>query len=84
MDFDDLVAAGVFIDAGFDEVTGETMWQMDMERCKEVFPELYWEEMNQIDAAILKAIDLGFLTMDIDPDTLEVTYEVTEEGEGMI
>jgi len=83
MEFDDLVEAGVFVEVGVDEF-GESLWAMDMDRCKEIAPELYWHEMNAIDEAILKAIDLGLLTMDIDPNTLEVTYEVTDEGKEIL
>lgn len=79
MEFDDLVEQGVFIFAGVDE-NDEAIFSIDMDRCREVFPALYWHEMNQIDEAILKAIDLGFITMDIDPDNLEVTYTVTDLG----
>jgi hypothetical protein len=83
MTFEELVEAGVFEFAGFDD-DGETLWHLNMERCREVCPEVYWEEMNAIDSAILEAIDLGLVTMDIDPDTLEATYTVTDEGEAVL
>lgn len=81
--FQELVDQGVFEFAGWDE-DGERMWHINMERAKEVWPDFYWHEKNLLDAAVLDAVDQGFLKMDIDPDTLEVTLEVTGLGDELL
>lgn len=81
--FEALVEAGVFEFAGWDE-DGERIWAVDWDRAKEVWPAFYWHEKNQLDEAILDAVEAGFLRMDIDPDTLEVSYEVTDLGNHLL
>jgi len=81
--FAELVAQGAIFLFGMDE-DGEPLYAFNMERLKEVHPDLYWHEKNAIDAAVLEAVDLGFLTMDIDPENMEVTLNVTEAGDAML
>lgn len=81
--FEELVVLGVFEFAGIDD-DGEHLWSINMERAEAVAPEIYWAEKNAIDEAILRCIELGFLEIDVDPDTLEVTYEVTEDGKSVL
>jgi hypothetical protein len=83
MTFEELVEAGVYEFAGWDD-DGERLWTLNPEVAKEVAPDIYWQEMNLIDQAILKAVDLGLLTIDMDPDTLTETYVVTDDGEAVL
>lgn len=83
MTFEELVEAGVYEFDGWDD-DGEMMWILNEEVAKQVAPEVYWHEINKVDEAILLAIDLGLLVMDIDPETLEVTYTVTDDGEAVL
>jgi len=82
-EFEELVDLGVYNFAGYDD-DGEKLYTLDVDRAKEVAPEVYWEHTNEIDAAILKAISLGLLELDIDSDTMDVTYKVTDHGNDVL
>lgn len=79
VEFEDLVDLGVYEFAGYDD-DGERLFTFNAERCLQVAPDFYWEYMNEIDQAILKCIDLGYLELDVDPDTMDVSYKITDYG----
>lgn len=83
MDFEELVEQGVYTFAGTDD-DGERLWAINMERAKEIAPDIYWFHQNELDKAILKALDMGLLELDIDSNTLEETYTVTEDGKNTL
>lgn len=80
---DDLIAMGVYEVSGVDE-DGEPMYSLNVEVAKEVAPDIYWADRNALETAILDAVEEGFLEWDVDPDTLEMTFYVTELGEKVI
>ena len=61
--FEDLINAGVYVEAGVDE-DGETLYACDFEKAKEFAPEVYREEVMALDIAILDAVDSGMMEID--------------------
>lgn len=69
-DFDSLVTLGVYVYVGPDD-NGEPQYVMDIKTALSVCPEIYWQQRNAVDLAILDAITAGFIDYEIDPNTLE-------------
>jgi hypothetical protein len=76
---DALIDAGVYEVAGVDE-DGELLLSLNVEVAKEVRPDLYWADRNACETAIFDAVEAGYLEWDIEPDTLEMSFYVTELG----
>lgn len=80
MTFDELVNLGVYEPIQFH---GETLYNINMEKAKVHAPEVYYAELDAVDAAILEAIEAGYIEMDftIDPEgNLDTTYKVLSAG----
>ena len=80
---DDLIKMGVYEVSGVDE-HGETLYSLNMGTAKELAPEIYWADRNACETAIFDAVEAGYLEWDIDPETLEMSFFVTELGESVI
>lgn len=77
---DDLIDMGVYEVSGVDE-DGEPLYSLNVEVAKEKAPEVYWADRNACETALFDAVALGYLEWDVDPDSLEMTFYVTELGE---
>lgn len=58
-------------------------YTVNMEKAREHAPTIYFAELDAVDAAVLEAIELGYLELDftIDPEgNLFTSYVVTEKG----
>ncbi|QIN94649.1 hypothetical protein PP460_gp153 [Streptomyces phage Muntaha] len=80
---DDLIEMGVYEVSGVDE-DGEPMYSLNVAVAKELAPEIYWADLNACETAIFDAVEAGYLEWDVDPDTLEMSFYVTELGEKYI
>jgi hypothetical protein len=80
---DDLIQMGVYEVSGVDE-QGEPMYSLNVETAKALAPQIYWADRNACETAIFDAVECGYLEWDIDPDTLEMSFFVTELGESVI
>lgn len=78
--FDEQVAVGIWRYAGEDD-DGEPLLSFDEDVARELAPDLYWQNKNSVDEAVLDAIDAGYLEWDFDPETFEETLIVTPLGE---
>ncbi len=83
MELETLIEMGVYEVSGVDE-TGEPLYSLNVPMAKELAPEVYWADRNACETAIFDAVEQGYLEWDIDPDTLEMTFSVTELGEKYI
>lgn len=77
---DALIESGVYVVDGVDK-DGEALYSLNVEVAKEKAPDIYWADRNACETAIFDAVEAGYLEWDIDPDTLEMTFFVTELGE---
>lgn len=78
---EELLEAGVYVPVGEDE-NGDTLYELDFEKAKEVAPEIYHAELNALDAAILEAVDKGYMELDFgigDDGEPYVEYIVTDK-----
>lgn len=76
-----LIEAGVYNAVGEDE-NGDILYELDFEKARELAPEIYHAELNALDAAILEAVDQGYMELDfgIDDDGEPyVEYIVTDK-----
>ena len=80
---DDLIEMGVYEVAGVDE-NNEPLYSLNVEVAKELAPEVYWADRNALETALFDAVAEVYLEWDMDPDTLEMTFFVTEKGENVI
>ena len=63
---------------------GDIVFYVNAERCQEFAP-WYWDvHVQSITKAALDLVDKGVLDFDIDPDTLETSYTITEQGKGFL
>lgn len=79
--FEQMVELGVYTPEQVNE-DGEIEYSCDLQKAKEHAPEIYLAEMEAIDKAILDAVDLGYLEIDmqIDPEgNLSISYIPTEK-----
>lgn len=78
--FHELIDLGVFYVSDYDE-DGEPLFNIDMEKAREFAPEIYEQELDALDRAILSAIDSGDIIWDatlLEDGTLEETWIPTE------
>ncbi len=80
---DSLIDKGVYVVAGIDD-EGMPLYELDVEQAKIHAPEVYEADRNACLVALLDAVEAGYLEIDVDPNTLETTFVVTEKGEGII
>jgi len=80
---DDLIDMGVYEVSGIDG-DGEPLYSLNLDKAKELAPAIYWADRNACEAALFDAVEQGYLEWDVDPDTLEMTFFVTEKGEKVI
>lgn len=80
---DALLDMGVYEVSGIDG-DGEPLYSLNVDVAKEMAPEVYWADRNACETAIFDAVECGYLEWDIDPDTLEMSFYVTELGESVI
>lgn len=81
--FYELIDLGVFYITDYDD-DGEPLFNVNMEKAREFAPEIYQEELDAIDRAILQAIDTGDIIWDatlLEDGTLEETWIPTTEDE---
>lgn len=80
---DDLIELGVYEVSGVDG-HGEVLYSLNVEAAKELAPEIYWADRNACETAIFDAVEAGYLEWDIDSETLDLSFFVTELGEKVI
>lgn len=77
--FESLVEMGVYYVDSYDD-EGEPQYNIDEAKAKELAPEVWEADQNAVLLGILDAVEQGYLTIDIDPNTLETTYIPTDKA----
>ena len=58
---------------------GEAIFRFDLERLKEVMPELYTEIMDDMDKELMHLYELGLVELEYDEE-LNVMFRITDKG----
>lgn len=74
-----MLEEGIYFLDGVD-AEGESIFRLDPEVAEEKAPDLYWAEQTAMTAAVMRAVDEGFMEIVYDPLTLEATLVITEKG----
>jgi hypothetical protein len=75
--WEELLRKGVLLVSGVDE-DGDFEFNFDIEKLKEVDPDLYHQHMDEVDSALMNLFVKGIVDLDFSEE--EVSVSLTERG----